>query len=422
MMTSYDRTMKVSFVSKRSILTLAALASLYSIGASSQNAEWDQWRGPNRDGKSPETGLLKSWPPDGPSLAWHTSEAGIGYSSFSSVNGRLYTQGDRGQTGFVIALDAASGKTLWTAPNGPSYSNSYGDGQRGTPTVDGDRLYALSATGDLACLETVTGRVIWRKDIVREYRGSIPQWGYSESPLVVGDRVMVHAGGQNASIVALNKLTGATLWRTESDPAAYSSGVIAHVGDVTQVIYFSDHRTLGVDVRDGRLLWSYDRASNSTANVATPVVSGTRVLVSSGYDTGAALLELSPSGAREVYFTRNMQSHYSSVVLVGDYVYGFSDSILTAMRFADGNVAWRNRSVGKGSLIYADDRLYLYGEDGIVGLAEATPQAYREQGRFRLPGNPAPTWAPNPIITNGKLILRSQEHVYAYEMRSATGK
>jgi outer membrane protein assembly factor BamB len=406
-------------MTKRSLATLGALATLCSIAASSQTSDWHQWRGPNRDGKSAETGLLKSWPAEGPPLAWHTAEAGVGYSSFSSANGRLYTLGDRDETGFVIALDAATGKRLWATPNGPSYYNSYGSGQRGTPTIDGDRLYALSATGDLACLDTATGRVIWHKDIVSEYRSSIPEWGYSESPLVAGDRVIVHAGGPNASIVALNKLTGATLWSTESDRAAYSSGVTARVGDVTEAIYFSDHRTIGVDVRDGRLLWSYDRASNATANIATPIVSGTRVLVSSGYDTGTGLLELSPSGAREVYFTRNMQSHYSSPVLVGDYVYGLSDAILTAMRFADGAVAWRNRGVGKGSLIYADERLYLYSEDGVVGLAEATPEAYRERGRFRLPGNHPPTWAPNLIITNGKLMLRNQEHVYAYDVRGA---
>jgi outer membrane protein assembly factor BamB len=403
------------------LATLGAVFTFYSIAASTQISEWNQWRGPNRDGKSPETGLLKSWPAEGPPLVWHSAEGGGGYSSFSSAGGRLYTQGDRGETGLVIALDAASGKRLWATPNGPSYNNSYGDGQRGTPTIDGDRLYVLSATGDLACLDTATGRVVWRKDLVREYRGSIPQWGYSESPLVAGDRVIVHAGGPKASIVALNKLTGAVLWSSGSDPAAYSSGVLAQVAGVTQAIYFSDRRTLGVDIRDGRLLWSYDRASNYTANIATPIVSGTRVLVSSGYDTGAALLDLSSSGAREVYFTRNMQNHYSSSVLVGETVFGFSDSILTAMRFADGVVAWRNRSVGKGSLIYADERLYLYGEDGGVGLADATPEAYRERGRFRLPGNRPSTWAPSPIIADGKLILRSQEHVYAYDVRAPKG-
>lgn len=406
-------------MSTRNLATLATLAAFCSIAASKQTAEWHQWRGASRDGKSLETGLLESWPAEGPPLAWHTAEAGVGYSSFSGANGRLYTLGDRGDAGFVIALDAVTGEELWATPNGPSYYNSYGSGQRSTPTIDGDRVYALSATGDLVCLDVATGGVIWGKDVVREYHSSVPEWGYSESPLVAGDRLIVHAGGRNASIVALNKLTGATLWSTGSDRAAYSSGVIARVGDVTQAIYFSDHRTVGVDVRDGRLLWSYDRASNSMANVATPVVSGTRVFVSSDYDGGAGLLELSSSGAREVYFTRNMRSHYSSAVLVDEYLYGFSDAVLTAMRFADGTVAWRDRSVGKGSLIYADNRLYLYSEDGVVGLAEVTPDAYRERGRFRLPGSNPPTWVPNLIIANGKLIVRNQEHVYAYDVRAA---
>ncbi len=330
------------------IPVLAAIVTLGSIVGSGQTAEWHQWRGLNRDGKSTETGLLKSWPAQGPPLAWHTTGAGVGFSSFSSADGRLYTLGDRGDTGLVIAFDSATGKGLWATPNGRSYYNSYGDGQRGTPTIDGDRLYALGANGDLACLDAATGRVIWHKDLVREYGSTIPEWGYSESPLVVGDRVIVHAGGPNASIVALNKLTGATLWRSESDRAASSSGV---------------HRARwrgcpgGLLQRpaDARRRYArrppplvYDRASNRTANIATPVVSGTRVFVSSDYDTGAGLLELSPSGAREVYFTRNMRNHYSSSVLVGDHVYGFSDSILTAMRFADGTVAWQNRSVGKG--------------------------------------------------------------------------
>jgi outer membrane protein assembly factor BamB len=405
----------------RRIPVLAAIVTLGSIVGSGQTAEWHQWRGLNRDGRSAETGLLKSWPAQGPPLAWRARGAGVGFSSLSSADGRLYTLGDRGDTGFVIAFDAATGKGLWETPNGPSYYNSYGSGQRSTPTIDGDRLYALGAAGDLACLDAATGRVIWHKDLVREYRSAIPEWGYSESPLVVDDRVIVHAGGPNASIVAMNKLTGATLWRSESDRAAYSSGVLARVGEATQAIYFSDQRTLGVDTRDGRLLWSYDRASNRTANIATPVVSGTRVFVSSDYDTGAALLELSPSGAREVYFTRNMRNHYSSSVLVGDHVYGFSDSILTAMRFADGAVAWQNRSVGKGSLIYADERLYLYGEDGVIGLAQATPAGYQEHGRFRLPGDSPSSWSSDPMITKGKLILRNQDDVYAYDVRASKG-
>ena len=401
----------------RLILIVTAAVVLGSFGGSAQTVGWHQWRGTNRDGKSAETGLLKTWPSAGPALAWRTTGAGVGFSSFSSAGGRLYTLGDRGNAGFVIAFDAATGKRFWETPNGRSYNNSYGDGQRGTPTVDGDRVYALGANGDLACLNALTGAVIWRKDLTREFRSSVPQWGYAESPLVVDDRVIVNAGGPNASIVAIDKMTGVVLWRSQDDPAAYSSPVLASVGGVTQAVFFSDRRSLGVDVRDGRLLWSYNRVSNGTANIATPIVSGNRVFVSSDYGTGAALLELSSSGAKEIYFTRDMRNHHSSSVLVGEHVYGFSDAILTAMRFSDGTVAWRDRSVGKGSLIYADERLYLYSENGVVGLAEPTPAGYREHGRFKLSVGQAPTWS-HPIIADGKLILRDQDNVFAFDVRA----
>jgi outer membrane protein assembly factor BamB len=401
----------------RIITTWVALVVLGSIGAVGQSAGWHQWRGPNRDGKSAETGLRQSWPAAGPPVAWQTTGAGIGFSSFSSAGGRLYTQGDRGSSAFVVAFDLATGKRLWETPNGRNYRNSYGDGQRSTPTIDGERLYALGARGDLVCLNASTGNVIWRTDLTQEFRGSIPEWGYSESPLVVGDRIIVSAGASNASIVALDKMTGAVLWRSPGDRAAYASPVVARVGSVTQAVFFSDRRTLGVDVRDGRVLWSYPRVSNGTANIATPVVTGNRVFVSSDYGTGAALLELSASGAREIYFTRDMRNHHSSSVLVGDHLYGFSGSILTAMRFADGTVAWRDRSVGKGSLIYADQRLYLYSENGVAGLAEPTPAGYREHGRFRLRTGREPTWS-HPIIADGKLILRDQDDVYAFSVRA----
>ena len=386
-------------------------------GMAAQTQDWFQWRGPNRDGKSAETGLLKAWPQGGPPLLWRGTGAGAGFSSFSSSGGRLYTMGDRGDSGYVMAFDAASGKKLWETPNGRSYSNSYGDGTRGTPTVDGDKLYAMGPNGDLACLEAATGRVIWAKNVVRDFRGDVPSWGYSESPLVAGNRVVVQTGGSGAAIVALDKMTGATIWRSQSDRAGYGSGVLAQVGGMTQVVFFTDDRAVGVDLNSGKLIWSYDRATNGTANIATPIISGSRVFLSSDYGTGGALLELSPTGAKEIYFTRDMRNHHSTSVLVADHLYGFSGSILTALRFNDGKVAWQNRSVGKGSVIHADDRLYLYSEDGVVGLAEASPAGYREHGRFRLRTEDAPTWS-HPIITNGRLILRDQGTIYAYDVRA----
>jgi outer membrane protein assembly factor BamB len=395
------------------ILTLTIAVAAAAAQPFTQTADWFQWRGPNRDGKSAETGLLKSWPAQGPPLAWRGTGAGIGYSSFAASRGRLHTLGGRANREYVIAFDAATGKKVWETPIGALLANDRGDGPRGTPTIDGDRLYALGGTGDLVSLDLKTGKPLWTKNLLRDFGGRNISWGLSESPLVVNDRVLVQAGGPNASIVALNKSNGAVLWRNHSDEAGYSSAVVANVGGTPQAVFFTAERALGVSVQDGRELWSYDKVANRTANIATPIVADNRVFVSSDYGTGAALLELTPSGAREVYFTRDMRNHHSTSVLIGDHLYGFSGSILTAMQLADGTVAWRDRSVGKGSLIYADQRLYLYSENGVVGLAEATPAGYREHGRFRIESGSLPTWS-HPIVTGGRLILRDQDNIYAY--------
>ena len=382
--------------------------------------EWHQWRGPNRDGHSVETGLLQQWPAGGPPRVWQASGAGDGFASFSASHGRLYTQGARGGTEYVMAFDAATGKKLWETANGSRYRNAQGDGPRSTPTVDGDRVYALGGAGALSALDAATGTKIWSVDLVDVFAGITPGWGYSESPLVLGDRIILNAGGRRASIVAINKADGKTLWQNHSDEAGYSSPVLLRTGSLQQVVFFTGERALAVDPRDGRLLWAYDRPANNTANIATPVVRGNRVFVSSDYGTGAGLVAVRAAGAiaaaEEVYFTREMRNHHSSSVLVGDTLYGFSSSILTALNFDTGKMVWRDRSVGKGSLIYADNRLYLYSENGVAGLAEANPAAYREHGRFTIQTGNSPTWS-HPIITNGKLILRDQDNVFAYDIR-----
>lgn len=402
----------------RVLIAVALLAFFQPMSA--QSPDWFQWRGPNRDGQSAETGLLKEWPANGPPQLWRTTGAGTGFSSFSSSNARLFTLGSRGNTEYVIAFDAASGKRLWEVPNGQRFRNEMGDGPRSTPTVEGDRLYAFGGTGDLVCLEAASGKKIWGVNVVQTFGGNTPYWGYSESPLIVGDRIILNAGGRRASIVAINKLDGKTLWQNHNDDAGYSSPMLLRTGSLQQVVFFTGQRALAVDPRDGRLLWTYSRASNNTANIATPVVRGNRVFFSSGYGTGAALVEVKAAGniasAQEIYFTRDMRNHHASSVVVGDHIYGFSDSILTALKFDTGEMAWRDRSVGKGSLIYADQRLYLYSEQGTVGLAEATPTAYRERGRFSVPQSGPPTWS-HPIITNGKLIIRDQDTVYAYDVK-----
>jgi outer membrane protein assembly factor BamB len=402
-------------------LLLAHTAAESLLFAQATVAEWYQWRGPNRDGHSPETGLLGQWPSAGPPPLWRATGAGMGFSSFSSSNGRLFTLGSRGNVEYVIAFDAASGKRLWEVPNGDRFRNEMGDGPRSTPTVEGTRVYAFGGTGTLSCLDAATGARLWTVDVVRQFGGVTPYWGYSESPLIVGDRILINAGGRSASIVAINKGDGKTLWQSHSDEAGYSSPMLLRTGSLQQVVFFTGRRALAVDPRDGRLLWSYNRASNGTANIATPVVRGNKVFLSSDYGTGAALLDVRAAGnvasAEEVYFTRDMRNHHASSVAVGDHVYGFSSSILTALAFETGQVAWRDRSVGKGSLIHAEGRLYLYSEQGTVGLADASPTGYRERGRFSVPQSGPPMWS-HPIITGGKLILRDQDTIYAYDIRS----
>jgi outer membrane protein assembly factor BamB len=385
-----------------------------------EQADWPQWRGPNRDGISKETGLLKEWPSQGPPLAWKTNGSGQGYSSMAISQGRLFTMGIRGDSEFVIAFDVATGRPLWVRPHGTPFKNDKGDGPRGTPTVDGDRLYALGANGDLSCMEVNSGRIVWSLNILQKFNASNIHWGLSESPLVLGDRVLVNPGGPDASIVALNKKDGSLIWKSQSDKAGYSSAMPLQVGDVPQAIFFTGSRALGLDVRDGRLLWEYSRVANNTANAATPIVRSNRVFLSSDYGTGCALLELKPSGkevtAQEIYFNQNMKNHHSSCVLVGDTLYGYSSSILTALRLDDGQVAWKDRSVGKGSLVYADGRLYCFSEKGQVGLVEATPEEYREKGRFSIPQESLPTWS-HPVIAGGHLYLRDQDTLYSFDIR-----
>lgn len=378
---------------------------------------WPQWRGANRDGISKETGLLKQWPENGPSLLWKATGAGGGYSSFSVANGRLYTMGLRGDREFIIAFDAATGKQVWATPAGKAFRNDRGDGPRGTPTIDGDRMYALGGSGDLSALDVKTGKVIWTINLLDKFGGSNITWGISESPLIIGEKLLVNAGGPDASIVALNKKDGSLIWKSQSDRAGYSSGMPVQVGNTTQVVFFTNKRAIGLDLKDGKLMWDYPRAANNVANVATPIVRGNRVFISSDYGTGAGLVEIKADGqASEVYFTKDMRNHHSSSILIGDHLYGFSGGILTAMRFDTGEVAWKDRSVGKGSIVYADGHLYAFSENGVVGLVEATPTGYREKGRFRIQQDSLPTWS-HPVVAGGRLYIRDQDTIYAYDVR-----
>jgi outer membrane protein assembly factor BamB len=386
-------------------------------------AEWPEWRGPERTGVSSETGLLEAWPAGGPPVAWKIAEVGSGFSSFSVVGGRIYIMTKREDGEYTVAYDAANGSEIWARRTGERYSNSKGGGPRATPTVAGDLLYVLGANGDLACLATKDGSVRWSVNVLERFGTENIKWGISESPLVDGDLVMVLTGSPAGSLVAFHRFDGKVVWQSAGmdDEPGYASALVRDVGGVRQVIHFTDDAAVGVRVSDGKPLWRYERAANSTANCATPVYSDSHVFVTSGYDTGGALLELTSAGgettAREVYFTRDMMNHHGGVVLVDGYLYGFSNSILTCMDFKTGEVMWQDRSVGKGSLTAAGGMLYVLGEDGGVALVEAAPGGYREASRFQLESKPRKSWA-YPVVAGGRLYIRNYDDLYSFDVKA----
>lgn len=407
--------------SVKSLISVTALLLCLCLEAAAQTGDWPQWRGANRDGISKETGLLKTWPEGGPPLVWKAAGAGRGYSSLAIAKGRIYTMGLRGTREYVVAFDVKTGKEVWATAHGDAFRNDRGDGPRGTPTVDGDKLYALGGSGDLSCMDVNTGRVVWTMNVLKKFGGSNITWGISESPLIIGEKLLVNAGGPEASIVALNKKDGSVIWKSQSDRAGYSSAIPVEAGGTSQVVFFTSSRALGLDLKTGKLLWDYPRAANNVANAATPIARGNRVFISSDYGNGGGLVEIKADAkgvttAQEVYFTKEMRNHHSSSVLIGEHLYGFSGSILTAMRFDTGEIAWKDRSVGKGSLVYADGNLYCLSENGVVGLVEATPEGYREKGRFRIPQESLPTWT-HPVVAGGYFYLRDQDTIYAYDVR-----
>ncbi len=385
--------------------------------------DWPQWNGPDRSGVSKETGLMKAWPASGPPKTWSISNLGAGYGSIAVTGDRIFVQGTKDSYSVVFSLNRADGKGVWSKALGPAMDSDRGRGPRGTPTVDADRLYVLTENGDLACLKSRDGTVLWQRNILKEFGGRTIKWLISESPLVDGNLVIVTPGGPNAGIVALDKMSGRTVWtsRELSDEAGYASLVVADVQGVRTVMTLTAAAGVGVRASDGQLMWAYRPVANKTANVATPVFFDNKVFYTSAYSTGAALLELTAQGgrvaAREIYFTREMQNHHGGVVLVNGYLYGFSNAILTCLEFATGKMMWRHRSVGKGSLTYADGNLYLQSEDNVVGLAEATPAGYRERGRFGIPDSGLPSWA-HPVVSGGTLYVRNQGTLTSYDIRA----
>lgn len=395
--------------------------------------EWPQWRGPNRDAVSPATRLLTDWPDDGPPLLWTAKGLGRGMSSVSVAGGRILTMGKREGGGTcLIALSSDNGEEIWSTP-------LQDEGEpTGTPTIHGEQVFAITYNGALTCAETATGRVVWQKNLVADFGGSVPQWGYSESPLVDGDVVVCTPGAERALIVALDKSTGGTVWTTAAPPemrdkghdgAGYSSIVVGRGAGVRQYVQLVGKGVIGVSTADGTPLWGYNRIANHVANIPTPIVHDDYVFVSTGYGAGAALLRLEQSAGgvnvNEVYFHpgNKMQNHHGGMVLVDGHVYfghGHDQGLPMCVELLTGKVAWgpvRGPGANSAAVVYADGHVYFRYQNAVMALIEATPEAYRLKASFQLPSHLDNGW-PHPVISNGRLYLRDQDVLMCYDLRA----
>lgn len=415
--------MKKSFVLATAMFAVVGVVSA---------ADWPEWHGPKRDNISTETGLLASWPAGGPTLAWKVNDVGDGFSSVSVVKDVIFTIGDFGDSAFVEALSLNGGKNLWKTKLGKSGGGGGYPGPRATPTVDGDLLYALGQYGDLVCLRAADGSEVWRKNLNQDFGGKMMSgWGNAESPIVDGDKLVCTPGGPKGTVLALNKKTGATVWRCEelTDSAAYASLIAVDIRGVHQFIVLTDAHVAGIEASHGKLLWSAPR-QGKTAVIPMPIYKDNMVFVSSGYGVGCNAFKIGGSGqkfsAEEVYANKDMINHHGGVILLGDHLYGFSDGGggWTCMDFKTGSVMWKEKKLGKGTITCADGHFYLRSEggQGTIVLIEATPTGWKECGRFDQPGRSGKNSWPHMVISGGKLFVRDQGLLLCYDIAAVEKK
>lgn len=390
--------------------------------------DWPQWRGPKRDNINTETGLLKAWPKDGPAIAWKVKGMGTGFSTPSIAQGRIFLMGNVDGKECLMALSEEDGEQIWSTPIGKAGGAGGFEGPRGTPTVDGERVYSLGIHGDLICAQVEDGKILWRKHLQKDFGGSMPGWGYCESILIDGDD-LICCPGAKYSMVKLNKMTGDETWTMQTpevDNAHYSSCIIAEIGGVKQYITFMSGGVVGVDAKDGKFLWRYNKPANRTANCSTPLIKDGLVFGASSYSIGGGLTRVTVRDgkftAKQVYFTKFMMNHHGGMILLDGHLYGANDNDehngLVCMNYETGKVVWDKQTPGKGAIAYAEGRFYFRNEgSGDVFLIEANAERYVEHGRFKQPDRSRAMAWPHPVIANGRLYIRDQDVLIAYDIK-----
>jgi outer membrane protein assembly factor BamB len=400
------------------VVTVFAAFVVGSASGEPKVHDWPQFRGPDRDGISRETGLASPWPSDGPREVWRVKLGG-GYSGLSIQDGRIYTIYSRGSGEFATAIDARSGETIWKVRTGTNRRDNQGDGPRSTPTVSGGVVYILGADGVLSALKTGDGETVWSRDLRKDYRAKPPRWGVSTSPLVEGDLLLVDVGGEaGASVVAFDRRTGEEIWRAFDDKPGYSTPIAVTVGGVRQVLFFTARNLVGLRPANGEVLWRIPWKTSYDVNAAAPVfIPPDRFFVSSGYDVGGAVFRIVVNEEQvsvdRVWKNREMKNQFSSSIYLDGHLYGFDDKTLKCIDAATGERRWRERGFGHGSLTYADGHLIVLGDRGTLALVEAKPDAYREKSRTQV--FDTKTWTV-PTFVGGRLYLRDQKELVSLDV------
>ncbi len=386
---------------------------------------WPGFLGPDLQNRSADKNLLATWPVDGPGLLWTARNLGEGYSSVSIAEGKLFSMGTRQGREVVLAFDLQTGRELWAVNSGAVFNDNMGNGPRSTPTYENGRLYTLGASGDLTAINAANGTILWQQNILSQHAARNIVWGISESPLIDGDKLICTPGGNGATMVALNKNNGQTIWQAAipgNPQAGYSTAIVTDLNGVRQYVNFCHNGLFSVDARTGQPLWGDNNAANSTANCSSPIAIGNNsIFYASGYGTGGALLRFAGRAAKPslAYKTEKMKNHHGGMVELNGFLYGANENILTCLNVQTGEITWQDRlgGNGKGAITYADGHLYFRSENGPMYLIEADPNNFVVKGQFNQPERSnRPSWA-RPVVADGKLFLRDQDILLCYQVK-----
>ncbi len=374
--------------------------------------DWPQYRGPERDGTSPESGLLAQWPEDGPKVLWKR-DVGTGFSGLAVAAGRIYTMMAEDDKEYAVAFDAATGEEVWRTEIGALFPSDFGDGPRSTPAVAGDNVVVLGSYGDLVALAAGDGARRWALNLQQDIGGAVPPHGYSTAPMIEGDLLLVEVGGgQGKAYAALDPATGANRWTTQDGSATYTSPIAVTLGGKRQLISLGGHRIVSLDT-NGELVWSHAW----DGGIAMPIFIAPDKLFVSTYDAAMVVrLTESDDGIKveEVWQNAEMNNHFNSSVIHDGYIYGFDNNVLKCVAVADGERMWAKRGFGEGSLILADGHLIILSERGLLVQAEATPEGFEEEGRFQaIDGQ---SWT-SPALAGGRLYIRNLKQMMSLDLR-----